>query len=92
MNDGGGVNGRVSSGDSFFGLLRTRLMPWAVYRITEGSRPMCLMWSANAVRISCELLGAGSVAYESSSACGPASRSMPRASRLADATPSASAW
>ena len=30
MNDGGGVNGRVSSGDSFRELLRTRRTPCAV--------------------------------------------------------------
>ncbi len=62
MNDGGGVNGRVSSGDSFLLLLRTLFKPLAVYAITPGSRPICLMWSAIAVRTSCELLGAGSVA------------------------------
>ena len=30
MNDGGGVNGRVSSDENFLLLLRTRPMPWAV--------------------------------------------------------------
>ena len=41
MKLAGGVNGRVSSGDSLRVLLRTRAMPSAVYLTTPGMRPIC---------------------------------------------------
>ena len=37
MKLGGGVNGRVSSGDSLRELCRTRLTPWAVYLMVAGT-------------------------------------------------------
>ena len=89
MKVGGGSNGRVSV-DSLRELRRNRPIPWAVYLTVAGIRLIWRRWSRNAALMSSDREGAGSVSYESRS--GTSCRSMARAIRFPDATPSASAW